>query len=73
MSNFAVPAYYTHLDEEPPTRPGWYCCELADGRIKHLTWKCGSFWDGDQECPDVAFWVELPEFVQELLTVHAEI
>ncbi len=62
----ATPAYYTSI-AHPPTRPGWYCCELTDGRIKHLTWKCGSFWDGEQECCDVSHWVELPEFVQRVL------
>jgi hypothetical protein len=55
---YHVPGNYTPASQ-PPTRPGWYFCQLAD---RHL---CYLYWPGDWG--GVLYWVELPEFVQELL------
>jgi hypothetical protein len=55
---YYVPGNYTPADQ-PPTRPGWYYCQLADRRLCYL------YWPGDWG--EVAYWVELPGFVQELL------
>lgn len=62
----AIPAYYTPFSTQPPTRPSLYCCRLVSGCYTHLTWKCGSFWDGDNEA-EVSHWVELPEFISAAL------
>lgn len=54
----ATPQYY-HPIAEPPTRPGWYLCWCGP-KADYLEWP--GDWDG------VTCWVELPRFVQELLS-----
>jgi hypothetical protein len=54
----AIPQYYTRLDDQPPTFPGWYFC-WCGSRANYL------YWPGDWV--GVTCYVELPEFVQWIL------
>jgi hypothetical protein len=55
---YYVPGNYTPASQ-PPTRPGWYFCQLADRCLCYL------YWPGDWG--EVLYWVELPDFIQWLL------
>jgi hypothetical protein len=65
--HFAIPGYYTRLEAQAPTRPGWYFCICHDRRLTHLYWKDSAFWDGPQAV-EVSYWVELPPFIEAVLS-----
>jgi hypothetical protein len=60
----AIPQYYSPFPECPPTCPGWYFC-WSGPTADYLYWP--GEWDG------VTHYVELPEFVQEILKTDPKV